>query len=574
MKSLITILFVVPFMLLSRAQGLSESKVYPVEPMIFQAGVVFTDNTKTTIYLATGSGSRVLHTSPGAGQYYGISPDKSTIYYKLINPAGSQTAAYYNLLTGKAGTLSVPGPLAGQASVADDGTLAVSSAEGIKILSGQTESFFETDVFSNLTPISRDGKYVVYNDKNDQLFLLHRETGARTMFTDGAIGYFNPQWNSTSDKILFSSLNGRIYIYDFKLKGSYYAAEGYNPRWSNSGEFIIYEKRELQNGIYGNPDLYLYEIKSANEYQLTDTPLLSEMTPSFSSDGGILYVIRENAEIISAELLDNGITNIQTVYKAGDDFGQILTPALSPVNVTEAMNIPYVHQVYDTPDWYNGHWACGPTTAIMLIAYWNLLPPYEGWCSWPAPGHFNLWGRYITDRYRFRQIDYQSTANDPNGTPSMGGFGFMWNGSYSPHSRMATYYGNHGIAATTDDSPTFAKAEAQLLAGNPYSICNGLTTAGHIVLAHGVNSQNRSVTVNDPYGNKNTPGYPSYDGKNAVYDWPGYNNGYQNFNTVYWCVNTAYTVPAHGDTIIDDLDYSKGFYLHNRLGRICCIIKI
>jgi len=36
-----------------------------------------------------------------------------------------------------------------------------------------------------------------------------------------------------------------------------------------------------------------------------------------------------------------------------------------------------------------------------------------------------------------------------------------------------------------------------------------------------------------PLRSKNTRGYPSYDGAGARYDWPGYNNGYQNLVKVH-----------------------------------------
>jgi hypothetical protein len=66
-------------------------------------------------------------------------------------------------------------------------------------------------------------------------------------------------------------------------------------------------------------------------------------------------------------------------------------------------------------------------------------------------------------------------------------------------------------------------------------LLNSLTTAGHYITTVGYfdNDAQRTAIFNDPYGNKNTPGYPSYDGAGACYDWPGYSNGYQNLKTVH-----------------------------------------
>ena len=50
-------------------------------------------------------------------------------------------------------------------------------------------------------------------------------------------------------------------------------------------------------------------------------------------------------------------------------------------------------------------------------------------------------------------------------------------------------------------------------------------------LASAICRANTTLIFNDPYGNKNVS-YPSANGAGAIYDWPGYNNGYQNLNGV------------------------------------------
>lgn len=550
----------------SAGQGFSENTGYLSSPIATEYGIVTGDNYGTGIYLIKDRILTKIVSAAGSGRYFTFSSSRNTIYYKAVEINGGQAIYGFDLSAGKSKMIFGYHEMIGQLSIAANGTFVYSAGEEVIILHGTSERRVRTGNFSNLTPVSPDAKYFIYNDNNDNLHLYNLQTNSDEIFTDESIGYFEPVWSPDSRYIVYSSLKGVLYIYDIVSKSTTLIGKGFSPSWHPGGTAVIFEHRLFVNGNYSKSDLAIYSLDTKRITLLTATEIISERTPSFTDENNILFTEQETGKVVEARLTSSGLSTPITIYMLDHPARDKIKPEYRGTFGHRTMDIPYVHQVYDTPDWYNGHWACGPTTAIMLIAYWNLLPPYEGWCSWPSPGHYNLWGRYITDRYRFRQVDYQSTANDPNGTPSMGGFGYMWNGNYSPYSRMASYYGNHGIAATREDSPTFAKAEAQILSGNPYTICNGLTTAGHIVLAHGVNSQNRSVTVNDPYGNKNTPGYPSYDGKNAVYDWPGYNNGYQNLNNVFWCVNTSYNVPAHGDTVIDDLDYSRGFYLHNRLG--------
>jgi len=197
----------------------------------------------------------------------------------------------------------------------------------------------------------------------------------------------------------------------------------------------------------------------------------------------------------------------------------------------------------------------------MTIGYYNILPPWTGWCSSPYPGHYNNYGRYVAERYRYKEYYYDVTADDWGGNTAYGGYGFMWYSTFSPRTRMATYYQRHGITAQQSSNSPYSEAIGEINAGYPYTMCVLLTTSGHLIVAHGVHVD-RTLIFNDPYGNKNTPGYPSYDGKNVKYDWPGYNNGFQNLNTVAWCITTRYNHVAAADTVVDDLQFNIGFYLY------------
>jgi len=139
----------------------------------------------------------------------------------------------------------------------------------------------------------------------------------------------------------------------------------------------------------------------------------------------------------------------------------------------------------------------------------------------------------------------------------------MWTGPYSPHSRMADYFRNHGLTATQTEATPHSTAIAEISAGRPFSMCVMLTSAGHLVLAHGIGAEPHTLIFNDPYGNKNN-GYKNYLGKNVSYDWPGYNNGFQNLTGVAWCIAAQYSAPAPSDTLVDDADLDRGFYLHTQ----------
>jgi len=74
-------------------------------------------------------------------------------------------------------------------------------------------------------------------------------------------------------------------------------------------------------------------------------------------------------------MAESAIKSHIVLVKANTPF---LQSAMEPDNISNKKSksvimvqgdVPYVHQVYDTPDWHNGNWSCAPTTAIMTIAY-------------------------------------------------------------------------------------------------------------------------------------------------------------------------------------------------------------
>jgi PKD repeat protein len=120
-----------------------------------------------------------------------------------------------------------------------------------------------------------------------------------------------------------------------------------------------------------------------------------------------------------------------------------------------------------------------------------------------------------------------------------------------------------------NDDVLFADVLAEIDADYPFPMCVMLTSSGHLILAKGYIVGQHTLIFSDPYGDKNTPSWPSYDGFKAYYDWPGYNNGYENldFDGSYGVI--AWTITAHGeevtynDTIIDDVYYNHGFEMNN-----------
>ncbi|MFH0867196.1 MAG: PKD domain-containing protein, partial [Bacteroidota bacterium] len=315
--------------------------------------------------------------------------------------------------------------------------------------------------------------------------------------------------------------------------------------------------------------IYIAKSDGSGITQLTNTYDVNEMFPLPLNENSILFSTFEKCEIATADISTNfsGIQLSDTLVKSAqplvlakgytETYIQKSAKAITMISGTA----PYVNQVYDTPDWHTGSGSCAPTTAIMAIGYYNRLPCWDIICSWPS-SHTSHYGAYVADKYRYNEIYYDTYA-DAYGTDAYGGYGYMW-GNGSPNSYMASYISNHNISSVHSTSTTFQDVLDEIDNSYPFPICNLLSTAGHLTLTVGYVNGQHTLIFNDPYGDKNDGSWPNFYGENAYYDWPGYNNGYENLNTIAWTVTAESSEPAYNDTIIDDVYYSHGFYMHNQ----------
>ncbi len=534
-------------------------------PTIWNNGILSVNPNDGSLYFTQNNKTHLLISTPGSGEYFNISKTDGKIGFKYIDQNGKQTPSIIDPTTNKITYLYNSVRQAGQVSFADDGTIAFTIGNNLIIKSQNKTKKFDLGNYANLAPISHDGNFVAYNNLNDQMFIVILNTGKKIQISDNKKGYFNPAWSPDSKKLLYSSLAGGLKVYDLQTEKTYSLGEGYSPSWSNDSKQIIFYKKEIEQLKVVNTDLYLSNYSGSNIKKITSTSDQMEIDPSFNSDDSkIIYALLQSNKIVESNYSVNEF-KINNPVATTIKFSSQEAPQLNSVAQTEdfdTLKIPYINQLYDTPDYFNGSAACGPTASMMVLAFYNILPEWNIHCSWPS-GHNSPYGQYISDTYRFRQNSYGNQAKDPNGREAHGAYGFMWTGSNSPYSTMTNFYSNHGIPAKREDAPSYSFAEQQINSGFPYTICVGLTSAGHIIVAHGIATQSHTLIFNDPYGNKNS-GYPNYSGKNVKYDWPGYNNGFQNLKTVYWAVSVNYTQKAVPDTLIDDLDFASGFYLNNK----------
>lgn len=558
----------------------TEAEGYYTNLGICSKGLIFTDNYASKIYLLEEGVAKPIVSSVGCGRYYTISSDKSKIGFKYISETGQQAPAIYDLNTGKVKLLHQPVDLCGQVFFSETGSIVYTIGTKLNILKDNKVREITLENYSNYTPVSPDGNFVVYNSIDDQLIMLNLSTLEKTQLTTNETGYVYPKWSPDGQKVLFSSLDGNLFVKNLNENQTYNLGKGGAASWANDSQTIVFQEVFAEDFQFFGSEIVKINFDGTEKQYLTQTQGVNEMNPIIGNNNDILFHTYNQRRIIKASLNPekSGIISQNILFQKQESLEIEFYNTSNTQRQTRAVTrvpgeVPYVHQVYDTPSWHAGWGSCAPTTSVMAFAYYNRLPKWptdvDHGYSWDP--HVNNYGSYVADRYRFREIYYEQ-IEDAYGTTAYGGYGYMWTGSYSPNSRMRQYIENHGITSNQlwTSSCTFTNTTNEIDLGYVHPICNYLTSSGHLTLAIGYIQNQHTLIFNDPYGNKNTAGYPSYDGQDSYYDWPGYNNGYQNLDNdgshggVAWTTKAQTTEKIYSDTIIDDNDYNHGFYIYNQ----------
>jgi hypothetical protein len=180
--------------------------------------------------------------------------------------------------------------------------------------------------------------------------------------------------------------------------------------------------------------------------------------------------------------------------------------------------VPFVHQVNDVAN-ADGNWACGPTSVVMVLAYYGILQPWQDTAatknSKPTGG--SEFAPYVTEVYTYNAHSYSALAADPQGQMVAGLYGTICPTGLADWGQIRRVLEWHGLSAQ-HVSLSFEGVKAAINRGHPVLIGNDLTASGHVLVATGYTSNNQ-IIVNDPYGDRFAPAYGSTDGKMLYYAW-------------------------------------------------------
>jgi Tol biopolymer transport system component len=518
--------------------------------------------------------------APSSGYAFNWSPDGRRLGFKLLIPqAGSvfplQAPVVYSLDQRKLALLCDPTARAGVPSFSSDGLTAFTVDQELRVvnLAGETVATAPLGHYVNLAVISPDGTRVAYNTKDDQVAVLQLDSGKSSRLTAGQDAYFKPVWSPDSRRLAVSTIAARLKCIDLQSRQVHDLDEGTDPSWALDGQTVLYSRTERLDGAKViDSDIYQIDCDGSGKRRLTWEAGEHEAAARLSPSGQqIAFLSLVTGELYQASVNRNSATHLRDskppAYSLNPKVRLNATaatfikldatslpleiqaaseqplpiPAANPVTLLGT--VPYLHQVYDAPDSFDGDWACGASSAIMAINYFGILPYWDVTCSWPY-SHVSHYGRYVSEIYTYNGVTYDYRARDASRQWAYGGYAYIVRNNWADtKGYMRDYIINHGLSSEVDWSPTWAKLQLEVNNDDPCVVLNSLTSAGHYITAIGYYTTQYTAVFNDPYGNKNTPGYPSYDGAGALYDWPGYNNGFQNLNTVHCFIYCRGSMP-------------------------------
>jgi hypothetical protein len=248
---------------------------------------------------------------------------------------------------------------------------------------------------------------------------------------------------------------------------------------------------------------------------------------------------------------DSSVAQMQEAIEveSSDGLGELGT--VIPATTLANLSVPYIRQVGDTSDYFDGRCACGATSAVMIAASYGRLPSHPMTCTFCTPTHTSYYGWYVGpysgstptsySRYGFT-FDVKFTGSSGCQIDPVGGaYGYIhYNDNYAKPYYARNYFWKHGLFSEVIFSPSEATVKSEIDEGHPVWASTTFY-GGHIVVIKGYSGTN--YYVNDPW----PYGYDyCYMGNDMLYSWSQMGVGSK------WIVTTDPITVGDRVTTLDD----------------------
>ena len=519
-----------------------------------------------------------------------FSPDGRYVGYKAFQDAEGgrlQAAMIYNVDKKENLNLSGWQPRTGTTTISANGKIGFTVGRTLFILNNQfdLEQKVELDGIANLVNFSADGGRVAYAGLEGQVHAVNLSDGKDAILSAEGHNFWGPAFSADGKKLLASTMDGDVAVLSSQSDGTpaNFLASGATDR--NAEPFGMRLRAHLRNPVWLGTNtvgfLKIAVTADAQEHrQVYSMDLASKTFKTFdlrSEDGNVLIgkqsLLKIRSGVLSRAFLDQSLfgSNFQWSALAPMSGSSILPLLNSPRNIGGMLplsgplaksasesavrdsvmisGVPYLAQSYDTRDGWAGGSACGATSAVMTLAYYDKLPKHPMTVQ-KSVTHNTDYGFYITEKYSMNGTNFNLGSPDPNGVMGYGGFGYITKNNWADTKQyMADFIGIHGPQSEVDWSPTLNDAKREIDATHPFVVLNSITSAGHYIVAIGYmkGTLDGTLIYNDPAGNRNDATYSSFRrGIQAKYDLPGVNNGFANLNVAHCFVYARAEMAATG----------------------------
>ena len=275
----------------------------------------------------------------------------------------------------------------------------------------------------------------------------------------------------------------------------------------------------------GPNSLYIYLGKNQGDWNYLShvAEHLSNFVPNTYGlqNPNLVSALNQGQNILSDYLYNKGLATEQSVdyYRP---YQEQLDKELHNIGhpPVKDLQVPYIHQCWDTPNDFDGRWACGATSAVMVLAYYEKIDPWPCECSLPY-SHTSDFGNYICRSYTYNSYTFDTMTPDASGNSAYGAYGYIhYSDGLAKLGRMVDYFQKHELDSWEKYNPSESQVKAELDAGYPVPASTKLTLAGHWIVIKGYTNDGYYI-VNDPYGSKpyGSGICGNYNGADVLYTW-------------------------------------------------------